>query len=266
MTTAKILSRVYKRFIWSIYDNIGRVILINLFWFLLLPLPAYLIFKFIPVVSFNLRILLATLYTLAINPYATGGVFVFTAKTVRRMPSSLADFFRLPLKLYLRILAVTLIYTIVIALLIYGIRFYSSSSGLGIIGKGLAIWQVTILLLVFMLGQYSLPLIVLRDIGVKRCFKFSGLLMMLRPSYSVLILIQTVALALILVVTGIGLAVLAMVTIATFLNSATEISIREIERSTQTPTKPTSWKEIFTQANEDEDRSLNELFHPWNLK
>ncbi len=265
MTTGKLLSRVYKRFIWAVYDNIGRLILVNLFWFLLLPLASYLIFKFIPIKNSNLRLLITSAYVLFMNSYATGAVFVFTAKTVRRLPIDIKHFFHFSRAIYFRILTLALIYATIVALLVYGIRFYASSSKLGIVGKGLAIWQISLLLLVLLTGQYSLPLIVLREMGIKKCLKFSGLLMMLRPAYSVLIFLQAVALVLILAVTGVGLVVLATVAVSTFLNSATEISIREIEKSVQTPTKPTSWKEIFAEEPE-EDRSLRDLFHPWNPK
>lgn len=267
MTTTNLLSRVYRRFIWSIYDNIGNLILINLLWFSLLPLPSYLIFRFCPAESAKLRLWLAVLFILLINPYATGGVFAFTANLVKHRPALIRDFFRFRFKLYWRILVVTSIYMLLITLLVIALRFYSHTTQLGIMGKGLAIWQMTMIILILLVCQYSLPLLTLRQTGVRQCLKLSGLLMMLRPGYSVLILIQALAMVFILSITGIGLAVLAVAAASTFLNSATEISIKQLEISNQSKQKPTSWKEIFKKhEDQDQDRSLRELFRPWELK
>lgn len=266
MKTGATLARVYKKSFWNAYDHILTLIFSNLLWFVIFPLPTFLWFRYAHL-GIHSRIFTTVIIGLLANAYALSGIFGLTARITRYEKVCLSEFFHEAKEFYLRTLVLSLIYGGVIVTLVIGIRFYAGWKAMGgLPGFVLAGWQLTMLVFVLLLQAYVMPLATLRDEGVWQTIKWSAILTILKPGYTVLIFLQAVALFALVSVTGIGLAVLAMSIVGIFLNSATRELWRQIEEQWKPSRKPTSWKEIFRerQRAQEEERTLRDLFHPWD--
>ena len=267
MRTGALLSQVYKKTFWNTYDHIGTVILTNLLWFAIFPLPTFLCFRYVPL-GIAHRVVLTIVVGLMTNAFAMSGLFGITSRIANYEDSSIRHFLAHGRRLYWRIFALSLIYATAVAILVVGIRFYLGWKALGgLPGFALAGWQVTILAFVLLTQAYVMPLATLRDHGVWQTMKWSAILTILKPGYTVLVFLQAVAIFVLVSLTGIGIAVLALALVAIFLNTATRELWHQIEAHWKPGRKPTSWREIFRERErgEEESRSLKDLLHPWDV-
>ncbi len=231
-------------------------------------MPTFLWLKYVPV-DISLRIFTTAMIGLLTNAYALAGVFGIVAKITSYEETTWRGFFPLAKRFYLRVLILSLTFGGLITLLIIGIRFYAGWKALGgLPGFILAGWQLTMLVLAVLMQAYMMPLAILKDKGVRETIKWSAILMVLKPGYTVLVLLQAAAIFALVSVTGVGLAILAISLTSVFLNSATRELWSEIEARWKPSRKPTSWKEIFKerQQAEEESRTLKDLFHPWDAE
>ena len=264
-----LLSRIYRRFFWQAYDNIGTLVAVNAIWFGLCAVPTVLCFRFAPLGQMPRLAATAAVGFLTCT-VAGSGVFAQAARAARREEPSARRFFRDGRRFYARMMGATALFGILCALLFYSIRFYSAvRAGGGIPGYFLAGLQIWILAFASLMQVYLLPLIFVRDWGLRRAVKWSAILVVLRPGLTILLFLQVFGLCLVLAVTVIG-AVLVLYGLATlFLSISLQEVLREMERRTAPEARPSSWKEIFAERDrrleeEDEDqRSLKDILRPW---
>jgi len=267
MPLAPLITRIYKKAFWNTYDNIGQLILLNLIWFLIFPLPTFLAFRYLPLSPYP-RIGLTIAIGLITYSYATSGVFALTARLVDYREIALRRFTGAAATFFPRMLALGLIFGAVFFVLFQSTRFYLNLKVAGgIMGFFLAGVQMWIAAFLLLMQVYLFPLLVARDWRVGRTLKWSAMLVVLKPGLTILMFLQALAIFLLVGVTGIGVVVLLMSLTSVFLNTTLRETLREIEETTEPKKKPTSWKEIFEERDrkkEEETRTFKDLLRPWD--
>jgi uncharacterized membrane protein YesL len=267
MATKPLIARIYKKSFWNTYDNIGRLILLNVIWFLMFPLPTFLTFRYLPLSPYA-RIGVTVAIGLLTHAFATSGVFALTAHLVDYREISVRRFLAEARVYFARMLGLGLIFGTVFFILFQSTRFYLNLRVAGgVVGFFLAGVQLWIGAFLLLMQVYLFPLLVTRNWGIKRTIKWSAMLLVLKPGLTVLMFLQALAIFLLVGITGIGVVVLLMSLTSIFLNTTLREILREIEETTEPKRKPTSWKEIFedeARKKEEEDRSLKDLLRPWD--
>jgi uncharacterized membrane protein YesL len=268
-----LLSRIYRRFLWQAYDNIGGLIAINAIWFGLFAVPTVLCFRFAPLAP-PARLVATILVGLLTYALAGSGVFAHAAKIARRKDPSVKRFFRDGRRFYLRTLGLSAIFAVACALLFHSIRFYGALRvGGGVFGYFLAGVQIWILAFCLVMQVYLLPLLFLKNWGIKQTIKWSAMLVVLRPGLTALVFLQVFGISLVLAVTGIGIVLLVYSFGALFLSICLQEVLRQMEATRTPKQRPTSWKEIFAERDqhgqqekeeEEDQRSLKDILRPWD--
>jgi len=261
----KLLATIYKKTFWNTYDHIGQLILINLLWFLIFPLPTFLCFRYLPFEGYT-QLTFVFLIGLLTHSYATAGVFALTARLADYQDVSLRDFFPAARAFYFRTLMLDLLFGGIFLLLTYSVGFYISVKiGFGLLGFFLAGIQVWIAAFCLMMQVYVRPLLYSRNWGLGAVLKWSATLILLKPSFTILLFLQALALFVIIGVTGVGTVLLLVSVVSMFLNTALRETLRDMDKTMKPKRKPTSWKEIFEEQDkeEEEKRTVKDLFRPW---
>jgi hypothetical protein len=262
-----LLATIYRKSFWNTYDHIARLLLVNLLWLVIFPLPTFLCFRYVPLTGL-FRIAATLLVGVMTHSYAAAGVFGITARLVDYQKVDLKRFFGEAETFFLRTLALTLIYGTALFLLFNGIRFYARLKiGGGTLGFFLAGWQVCIFALCLLVQVYLLPLLVTRNWGVLRVIKWSAVLTVLKPGFTVLVFLQALGMFVILAITGVGAALLVLSVTSVFLNTTLRETWKDMEATWKARKKPTSWKEIFEERDtkEEERRALKDILRPWDM-
>ena len=263
---SSLISTIYKKAFWNTYDHIGRLILLNLLWALCFLLPTYLAYWLLPLDGY-LKIAATALVGIFTHSFATTGVFAATADIVDYRKFTLKQFFYAGRRLYLQALAITLLSVLVCYLNYVSITFYLALEGpAGVLGFFLVGVQVWIVLFVLCMRAYLFPLLVKKKLGVIKTIKWSAVLILLKPGFTLLIMLQVVAASVIIGITIIGAIVVLMSLVSVFLNTTLREILKELERSDEPRKKPTSWKEIFEaeRAREEEPRTVKDILRPWD--
>jgi uncharacterized membrane protein YesL len=280
-----LLSRIYRRFLWQAYDNIGGLIAVNAIWFGLFAVPTVLCFRFAPLAP-PARLAATTLVGLLTYALGGSGVFAHVAKIARREEPAVRHFFRDGRRFYIRTLGLTAIFAAAYLLLFHSIRFYGAlKAGGGVLGYFLAGVQIWILAFCLVMQVYLLPLLFIKNWGIKQTIKWSALLVVLRPGLALLVFLQVFGISLVLAITGIGIVLLVYSFGALFLSICLQEVLRQMEARRTPKQRPTSWKEIFAERDrrggrdqgggqqegdgeggeeEEDQRSLKDILRPWD--
>jgi uncharacterized membrane protein YesL len=263
---SSLMAVIYKKTFWNTYDHIGRLILLNLLWAVTFPLPTYLAFRLIPLEG-QLRIGAALLVGLFAHSFATTGVFAATADIVDYRKFTLKRFLTGGRDFYFRALGINLLLAAFFYVLYVSIRFYLALEGpAGIAGFFLVGLQVWLGLYVATMRVYLIPLLVSRDWGILKTIKWSAVLVLIRPGFTFLLLLQAAAGAVVIGITIIGAIVILMSLASVFLNTTLREVLKQLETEEEPRRRPASWKEIFEtqRRREEEPRGLKDLLHPWD--
>ncbi|MFH1219079.1 MAG: hypothetical protein V1694_01325 [Candidatus Eisenbacteria bacterium] len=261
-----LLSRIYRRFFWSSYDNIGRLVVLNALWFAMFPVVTYVWFRLIPLAGFA-RLVSTLLVALLTHSFASSGVFAAAARIVRREPTTIRQFFGDGRRYYARTLVLSVVFGFVFYLLFLSIRFYGRIEvGHGVLGFFLAGIQIWILAFCVLMQVYLWPILFTKDWELRRVIKWSAILVVLQPGLTVLLFLQVFGLFVLLCITGVGIAVLASSLVSLFLATTLREVLREMDAKWTPKKKPTSWKEIFAEQEEAEEdnRTLGDILRPWD--
>lgn len=263
---ASLISTVYKKTFWNTYDHIGRLILLNLLWTAFFPLPTYLTFWLIPAGG-HVKIAATVLVGILTHSLATTGVFAATADIVDYRKFTLKRFLSGGREAYLRALVISLLAGLVFYLTYISMIFYLALEGTaGILGFFLAGVQVWIMLFVIAMCLYLLPLLTKKNWGIFKTIKWSAVLVVLKPGFSLLIMLQVLAASVIIGITIIGAIVILMSLVSVFLGTNLREVLKELEAEGEPKKRPTSWKEIFGEERkrEEEPRGIKDILRPWD--
>jgi uncharacterized membrane protein YesL len=266
MPLGPLITRIYKKSFWNTYDNIGKLIVLNLLWFLIFPLPTFLAFRYLPLPAYP-RIALTVVIGLLTHSYATSGVFALTARLADYREVAARSFFGAAKTYFARMLGLGLIFGTLFFVLFQSTRFYLNLKAAGgILGFFLAGIQVWIAAFALLMQVYLFPLLVMRGWGIGKTIKWSAMLVVLKPGLTVLMFLQAFAIFLLVGITGVGIVVLLMSLTGILLNTNLRETLKEIEETTEPKRKPTSWKEIFEEQEkkDEETRTLKDILRPWD--
>ena len=265
-----LLSRIYRRFFWQAYDNIGALIAANAIWFGIFAVPTTLCFGLAPLGPAG-RLALTVTVGLGTYALAASGVFALAARIARREEPAVRRFFGEARKFYPRVLGLSAIFGAVYLLLFHSIRFYGAIKvGGGVLGYFLAGIQLWILAFCLLMQVYLLPLLFLKDWSIRRTIRWSAMLVILRPGLTLLVFLQVFGLCVVLAITSIGIVLVLYSFAALFLSVGLLEVLREMESAWTPKTRPTSWKEIFAERDREkgeeaeDQRSLRDILKPWD--
>ncbi len=263
---SSLISIIYKKAFWNTYDHVGRLILLNLLWACCFPLPTYLAFRLLPLDG-QLKIGATVLVGILTHAFATSGVFAATADIVDYRKFALKQFFFSGRRLYFPALAVTALSAAVFYLTYVSIVFYLALEGpAGVMGFFLVGLQVWIVLFVLSMQVYLLPLLARKRWGALKTIRWSAVLILIKPGFCVLIMLQVLAASVIIGITIIGTIVILMSLVSVFLNTTLREVLKELEHAGEPEKRPASWREIFDaeRAREEEPRGMKDILRPWD--
>ncbi len=224
---ADILRPTFKRFVWHTYDNLWLLVVANLLWLLLC----------LPVVT---------------APAATAGLFNLARKIADGGPATLRDFFDGFRGHFLPAIKVGT-FTLALASLVWiNIDFYSHLQGWatipGMLLAAVMVWASAFLLL---MHAHIHPLIAHGECSLRTVLRKSALLTLDNPAFTIGITVQSLSVAVICLLTGLGLVLV----LASLLAILLVTGHREL------------LKKYFPESPEsdepDETRGWRDFWRPW---
>jgi len=293
-------AKIMGGFFWDTYDNLGKVILLNLIWFLT-SLPALLMVYFGLTVKLP-YLLMALLLIPGIAWLGAGfaGLFYVTQKMVDQKDIPLKDFF-IGIKLYgIKSAIYTLLWVGAFSIAALNIQFYlnlasAQAKWVGAVVAGILFWAAITSLFAL---QYFYPLLTRQNPSTKKLFARTFLLTLDNIGVTILSGMMTFSILVLTIITGIGICFFTMTLTAVFMqNLLFEVldKYEQIERlkqweeekklnANQPKEKPVSWHQILPDLNKadsenssaDKDqppapkwrhqgRGWKDILRPWDM-
>jgi len=245
VSSISLIKEVLKKFFWGSYDNLGKLILANLFWFLFaIPLFALLFMK--SRIHFSHFLILFFPFLILLAP-ATASVFNLTFQMIERKNVKVARDFFAGIKRYLK--RGTVLSAITIIMFTVGfvdIWFYANLRSLKILSVILTVIGFWIVLLVALIQNYLFPLMVQRNLSIKDNLLNSIYLTFDSLGFSFAIFLISLAVWLIMGFSGLGILIF-FISIPSFLyNLALKILlIRKYGMEGEIFEEKRGWKEFW---------------------
>jgi len=246
-------ARALKFWLSDTYNNLGKVVLVNLFW-TACSVPSILI-GIHTRKNFSPLAFLALVVSFLLTSPALGGMFYLSRKIVVNDPYlEMRDFFDGVKKYWEKSLILLAISLITPALILGALVFYGQLARFhpaGVILWVLSLWGIIFFLL---MQTYFFPLMVTQDMGIKQILKTSLFLALGNAGFTVIVvLVQIIFLAL-FAITGIifigGISTICLLQTNAFLEISKRYTGEEIRKERKKEYK--SPKQFF-----------REIFMPW---
>jgi len=236
---------VFKKFFWDAYDNLGRLISVNILWFIM-TLPLILIFAFRLRLSRGFFLVLFFPFAI-VSILAAVSVFYITFLVAEGKKIEIIREFFAGMKrfLYKGILLGILSLLFFIAG-VFDLQFYASlktSVILSAILVGIGIWLV---LMGILIQNYLFPLLVQKDLSVSEILQNTIYLVLDNPNFTFLIFLQALILFFVLGISLCGIPVLFISLPALLYNEALRILlIRKYGMEGEILEEKRGWKEFW---------------------
>jgi len=263
------IGTLWYKFFWGSYDNLGKLILLNLLISILFAPLILIVFGFPPLIGYLLSLITV--------PISIAGLFYFVSKITEDTDPVLKDFFIGIKKFALKGELLYIFHTLILIILFLNAKFYLSGkffpqkSFTSMLLAGICIWAglYSIALLV-----YSYPILVNQGVLFKRLFIRTNIMFLSKPLFTVAVLLNILFLFLIVYLTKfVGFFIFFISFSAVMMNSAYQTILEHYEelekakkKEEEGEEKPKSWKEIKEQEvskKKKRHRSLREIFKPW---
>ncbi|MBN1902827.1 hypothetical protein JW926_16005 [Candidatus Sumerlaeota bacterium] len=278
--------RIFAKFFWDAYDYLGRLVLANILFFLIIMgitiilgtlfYPLYYALGR-PVLPFIFGMALIAVFTL---PFPASGFLYFLSLISKDKEPEFRDFFRGIKHSYWALFRLCLVFAAIFLLLGVNIFFYlnpdiipPSLKTITLVISGICVW---IFLYLIAMMMYAFPLTVYQKAGIRKTLFRSFLLVTDNIGVTILaILLLGVIVALGLVTRGMTFFVLNIALIASLANSLYDNVMKKYEareaekqKELESKHKPGSWKEIkhkeFIEDRHDRyHRTLKDILKPW---
>ena len=230
-STAATLTLIFKKAIWLYHDHLGKLILINIFWW------------------FSLILLIPM-------PIVTAGLFYLTAKIADYQTVTMKDFLTGIRLFWNRTIWLFLIWLGATGIIWINLRFYLGLTGaisvFGAFWAGLCFWLMLILLI---LPGYVLPILVIDNIGIMESIKKGLWLFLDNLKLNFLLILILIPLQIIFTVLGITLILVAI----SWFVLVQSVVVREILRRYR--------PELYPISSEDEEiRQWRHVLKPWEIE
>lgn len=277
------LRNVFHKWFWDTWDNLGKVILGNIIWFIFSLPTIIVIFGFLfpkegPTLLGALSLLLM-IPTLFLSAPMTAALFHLTYFFVQEREASYRELFIGFKKYFKKSVIIGFILTLITILLLVDIQFYSNYIPIKFIGPLLSALGIWGFLFVYLMQVYLFPVMVQVGGSVRQILKKSALLVLDNAGYTLVVggVGALVVVGLAIIPRGIVFAltlwtVMTMSLISILFNNAfaeilKKYKKKEVEKEKE-PGKPTSWKEIRKEEEVEERprrRGWRDIFRPWDM-
>jgi uncharacterized membrane protein YesL len=270
-----------KKSFWNAYDHLGGCVLLNLLW-ALLSLPWLALTLLLIALGWGqmaagyglFAIMLAGtgLLQVLLSPISAA-LWTVAARWSDYRPAPLKMFFPALRRYFGRALAVWLVFSLAAFLLSLNAYFYGAWLGtvpfLGAMVRGLMVWAY---LAVALMAMYALPLLVQRDLSVRRVVRDSFLLVLDNLFYSIVLAFALGLVVALGLVSGAGFFFLAISLTAVIANTGLRELLRTYRAAGEQPEekrRPRTWKEVaaererIQEGTEEETRGWRDLWKPW---
>ncbi len=227
-----------KRLFFSIYDNLGTLLVINFFTFLCtLPLIYVLVMIVSTARSKSPVFLLPLLVLGLVAPPAWAAASSYCAKVVEEQMRSVGEFWQDYRRFALKAIVLAIGQWLIGAVLLYATGWYLGQAA--VVTKVIGLVSLYALVFWAMAGLYVWPLMV-RGYSWRLILRNAGVLVIAAPLRSAIILILLLIFSVILTVTGIGLAALLFGLWAMLPNQALVLTRERLEKRASSRTQQTS--------------------------
>jgi len=275
------LARWARKSFWNAYDHLGGCVLLNLLW-TLLSLPWLALAILLLALGWGqmaaghglFAVMLAgtALLQVLLSP-VSAALWAVTARWSDYQAAPVKTFFPDLKRYFGRALGVWLMFSLAVFLLSINAHFYgawlASLPLLGALVSGLMIWAY---LAVALMGMYALPLLVQRDLSVRRVVRDSFLLILDNLFYSLVLALAMGLVAVLGLASGAGFFFLAVSLTAVIGNTGLRELLRRYRADEEQPEvkrRPRTWKEVVAEQDrareetEEETRGWRDLWKPW---
>jgi uncharacterized membrane protein YesL len=278
--------RIFAKFFWDAYDYLGRLILANiLFSLILLGFTAALTALLYPLYAAlnkpTLILALGTgLLTILAIPFPAAGFCHFLSLITEEKEPEFRDFIKGIKLLYWPLVKMTGVFVLLLELLGLNIFFYLGAReippSLKIVSaviSGICVW---IVLYLFAMMLYAYPLTVHQKVGMKKILIRSFILVLDNIGVTILTLIVFLGLVGMGLVTKgaaffiLNLALVASLSNSLYVNVMEKYELREAKKKAQTDSSapPASWKDIkprefIEDRHKRYRRTLKDILKPW---
>lgn len=257
-------------FFWDSYDNLGKLLLANLLWFLC-NMPGFLVVYGVMYIPFNIFWILLFVPFILFS-VTTIGLYYFTSLLVEQKDIGLKELFTGMKKFGARGLFYSTFFIGCMIILAVNIHFYLNlSPGIRWIGAVLAGFAFWVSLFVSLVCQYLFPLLVRQNLPIKKLLLRSTLLVLDNFWVSIAIILTSLGLFILTALTGVGPILFTMSLVTLWANNALYELLAKYDETPQ-PTlkpgeKPTSWHQILPKEKpkwRHEDRGWKDILRPWD--
>ncbi len=264
-------AKIITGFFWDSYDNLGKLLVANLVWFLC-NLPGFMLGYGIFHIPLNL-FWIFLLLPFALFSVTTMGLYHFTSLLVEQKQIGVKELFLGMKKYGVRGTLYSCVLVLGFFVLLVNIDFYLNLSlgfhWIGAILGGFAFWVSLFILLVC---QYFFPILVKQDLPIKKLLLRSSLLVLDNFGISLLIALNSLGLLILTIITGVGPILFTMSLFTLFANNALYEVLAKYDKQPQ-PTlkpgeKPTSWHQILPKEKpkwRHENRGWKDILRPWDM-
>ena len=266
-------AKIVTGFFWDTYDNLGKILLVNLLWFTI-NIPGFLVIFGLLGTHTPISILWVILIIpIILMSVTTMGMYHFTYLLVEQKDIKLIELFHGMKKYGARGVLYAFSYLVFLLVLLVNIRFYLNITGGirmgGAILAGLAFWIILFLLLVL---QYLFPLLVRQNIPFKKLVLRSFLLVLDNLWITLLVSSSSLGLIILTTLTGVGPMLFTTALVTLFGNNALYEILAKYDKKPEPllkpGEKPTSWHQILPKEQSKwrhENRGWKDILRPWDM-
>ncbi|MBN1899901.1 hypothetical protein JW926_01080 [Candidatus Sumerlaeota bacterium] len=278
--------RIFAKFFWDAYDYLGRLVLANILFFLIVMVIAIILGTVFyplyyalgrPILLFGFGAALIAVFTL---PFPASGFLYFLSLISEDKEPEFRDFFKGVKYRYWALFRLCLVFAAAFFILSVNVFFYlnpdiipPSLKTVTLVISGVCVW---IFFYLSAMTLYAFPLAVYQRIGIKKILFRSFLLVTDNVGVTILaVLFLTIILALGILTRGMTFFVLNIALTASLSNSLYNNVMKKYEardaekqKEQESERKPGSWKEIknkeFIEDRHDRyRRTLKDILKPW---
>ncbi len=203
------LARIFKNFIVLIDDNLGVLIISNIYWSICCIPFIFVQFYFLPDEKLNFLWAVLSFFTFLFIPTATSGLFYLIHTIITEHDAELGDFLIGVKKYFLKSILLCLIYIGIILFLTFNIIFYFKFlqlfSGMSkyfvLVVVGVVIWTLFFVILSMI---YIFPIMINYEITILNILKKAFLLELNNLLLSLIIFMAVLFLCVVYIISGFG--------------------------------------------------------------
>ena len=244
-SSISLVGEVLKSFFQYLSENLGKLILINLFWFLF-AVPFFMLIFIKSRISLTNFLILFFPSLILLAP-ATVSVFNFTFQVVEGKNLKIgSEFFRGFRAYWKKGVILSVIFVVLPAACFAAMGFYANPKPFNLFSAILVTIGFLIVLMIGLIQNYLFPLMIQKNLDIKNNLLDSIYFAFDNIGFSLAIFLLSLAILLIMSFSGLGMLLLFMSMVSLLYNSAFKtLLIKKYEIAGETPKKKRGWKKLL---------------------